>query len=125
VREGASYLLERDVSDEHPVAVLVLVGGHVLGGRGGVDEPAHPAGAADGEVAGGEHAVERAEQGRVPFVRREVHLAQVRRAVHGHLHELAPGGALLSQRVAPVVRAHRRPPHSSRPANTSREATGQ
>jgi hypothetical protein len=55
--------------------------------------------------------VQREEQRRVPVVRREVHLAQVRRAVHGHLDELG----LVAQRVAPV-RAHRRPPHGPRPA---------
>ncbi|RLM86540.1 hypothetical protein C2845_PM04G04360 [Panicum miliaceum] len=102
------YLLPGHVSDEHEVAVLVLVGEGVL---------AVAALRSDGGEGLGEEGVQRLPELPVPLVHPEVHLPEVRRPVHAHLH-VQPSRllGLLRRRLEGVlpVRPHRRPPHNLR-----------
>jgi hypothetical protein len=114
------YLLPWHVAGEHEVAVLVLVGDGELAsavGRGG-------------EAA--EERVQRVPQLTVAAVGPQVHLPEVWRPVHAHLHVQAssslllapPGPPRLRRRVERVlpVHSHRRPPHHLHPARARRRS---
>nr|ACR33987.1 unknown [Zea mays] len=116
---------EGHVADEHEVAVLVLVGDGEVGGAAAAAAAGRVARARPGEAE--EHGFQRLPQLAVAPARAEVHLPEVGRAVHAHLHEhpaarrtrstlirrrwLALGARLLLLEAALPVRPHRRPPH--------------
>jgi hypothetical protein len=112
------YLLPGHVSGEHEVAVLVFVGDGVL-----VVVAAALCRRGEGV---GEERVQSLPELPVPLVHPEVHLPEVRRAVHAHLHVQASLLLLLlllldllgrRRRLEGVlpVRPHRRPPDHLRP----------
>jgi hypothetical protein len=108
------HLLPGHISEEHEVAVLVLVGDGVavlIGGEGA-----------------GEEGVERVPEAPVPLVHPEVELPEVRRAVHADLDVQATSrvgllGCLLEG--VPPVRPHRRPPNHLRPGEEELIDSGQ